>query len=94
MFFSCLILALTLSLDGICVGITYGIKKTYILPLSKLIIFSILFIVSSLSVTIGKFIIKIFPITLAKNLGVILIILMGIWMISQSFLPKKKIKKI
>ena len=94
MFFSCFGLALTLSLDGICVGITYGIKKTYILPISKLIIFSILFVVSSLSITIGKFIIKIFPVILAKYLGVILIILMGIWMISQSFLPKKKIKKI
>ena len=90
MFFSCLFLALTLSLDGICVGITYGLKKTYIMPTAKLTIFGILFIITSCSVTIGKFIVKIFPISFANKLGVILLILMGIWMIYQSFMPKQK----
>ena len=94
MFFSCLILAFTLSLDGICVGITYGLKKTHILLMAKLIIFSILFFVSSCSVTIGRFIVKVIPLSFAKALGIILIVLMGIWMIYQSFVPKKKIKKI
>ena len=90
MFLSCFVLALTLSLDGICVGVTYGIKKTHILSISKLIIFSVLFIVSTCSITLGKFIIKIFPISFANFLGIVLLVLMGIWIIYQSFVPKKE----
>ena len=90
MFLQCLLLAIPISLDCIGIGITYGIKNTYITPLAKFIIFSVFFIVTSLAVNIGTLIIEIFSLQLANIVGVVLLVLMGLWIIYQSSRPKKK----
>lgn len=94
MFLDCLLLAIPISLDCIGIGITYGIKNTYITPLAKFIIFSIFFIVTSVAVSIGTLIIEIFSLEFANIVGVILLVIMGLWIIYQSFRPKKKNIKI
>ena len=93
MFLDCLLLAIPISLDCIGIGMTYGIKNTYITPLAKLIIFSIFFIVTSIAVNIGTLIIEIFSLKFANIVGVVLLVLMGFWIIYQSFKPKKKSTK-
>ncbi len=90
MFLDCLLLAIPISLDCIGIGMTYGIKNTYITPLAKFIIFSIFFIVTSIAVSIGTLIIEIFSLEIANIVGVVLLVLMGLWIIYQSFRPKKK----
>lgn len=90
MFWQCLLLAIPISLDCIGIGITYGIKNTYITPLAKFIIFSIFFIVTSIAVSIGTLIIEIFSLEFANVVGVVLLVLMGLWIIYQSFKPKKE----
>lgn len=90
MFWQCLLLAIPISLDCIGIGMTYGIKNTYITPLAKLIIFSIFFIVTSIAISIGTLIIEIFSLEFANVVGVVLLVLMGCWIIYQSFKPKKK----
>lgn len=90
MLLNCLLLAIPISLDCIGIGITYGIKNTYITNLAKCIIFTIFFIVTYIAITIGSLIIKIFSISFANILGVILLIVMGTWMIFQSFKSKKE----
>ena len=90
MFLQCLLLAIPISLDCIGIGMTYGIKNTYITPLAKIIIFSIFFIVTSIAVSIGTLIIEIFSLQFANVVGVVLLVLMGIWIIYQSFKPKTK----
>ena len=92
MLLNCLLLAIPISLDCIGIGITYGIKKTYITPLAKVIIFSIFFVVTSIALLIGKFIIDIFSMEFANILGVILLVLMGFWIIYQAFKPKESKK--
>lgn len=94
MLLNCLLLAIPISLDCFGIGITYGIKNTYITPIAKIIIFSIFFIVTSIAVRIGTLIIKIFSLEFANITGVILLVLMGGWMIYQSFRPKTKEKKL
>lgn len=94
MLLNCLLLAIPISLDCFGIGITYGIKNTYITPIAKIIIFSIFFIVTSIAVRIGTLIIKIFSLEFANITGVILLVLMGGWMIYQSFRPKVKEKKL
>ena len=69
---------------------TYGIKNTYITPLAKFIIFSIFFIVTSVAVSIGTLIIEMFSLETANIVGVILLVLMGLWIIYQSFRPTKE----
>lgn len=93
MLLNCLLLAIPVSLDCIGIGITYGIKNTYITNLAKCIIFAIFFVVTSIAITIGSLIVKIFSISFANILGVILLIFMGAWIIFQSFKPKKEKKK-
>lgn len=93
MLLNCLLLAIPISLDCFGIGITYGIKNTYITPIAKIIIFSIFFIVTSIAVSIGTLIIEMFSLEFANIVGVILLVLMGIWMIYQSFRPKRKEKK-
>lgn len=93
MFLDCLLLAIPISLDCIGIGMTYGIKNTYITPLSKFIIFSIFFIVTSVAVSLGKLIIEIFSLEFANIVGVVLLVLMGLWIIYQSFRPKKDCTK-
>lgn len=95
MILNCLLLAIPISLDCIGIGITYGIKNTYITHLAKAIIFTIFFVVTFVAISIGSFIIKIFSLSFANILGVALLILMGLWIIYQSFNPRKeKSKKI
>lgn len=93
MLLNCLLLAIPVSLDCIGIGITYGIKNTYITNLAKCIIFAIFFVVTSIAITIGSLIVKIFSISFANILGVILLIFMGAWIIFQSFKPKKEKKR-
>ena len=93
MFLDCLLLAIPISLDCIGIGMTYGIKNTYITLLSKFIIFSIFFIVTSVAVSLGKLIIEIFSLEFANIVGVVLLVLMGLWIIYQSFRPKKECAK-
>lgn len=90
MFLQCLLLAIPISLDCIGIGITYGIKNTYIPPLAKVIIFSIFFVITSIAISIGTLIIKIFSLQFANIIGVVLLILMGFWIIYHSFKPKVK----
>ena len=90
MLLNCLLLAIPISLDCFGIGMTYGIKNTYITPIAKIIIFSIFFIVTSIAVSIGTLIIEIFSLEFANIVGVILLVLMGLWMIYQSFRSKKK----
>lgn len=90
MFLDCLLLAIPISLDCIGIGMTYGIKNTYITPLAKFIIFSIFFIVTSVAVSIGTLIIEMFSLETANIVGVVLLVLMGLWIIYQSFRPKKE----
>lgn len=94
MFWQCLLLAIPISLDCFGIGITYGIKNTYITPIAKAIIFTIFFIVTSVAVSIGALIIKIFSLEFANAMGVILLVLMGIWIIYQAFCPKKNEKEL
>lgn len=93
MLLNCLLLAIPISLDCFGIGITYGIKNTYITPIAKIIIFSIFLIVTSIAVRIGTLIIKIFSLEFANITGVVLLVLMGIWMIYQLFRPKKTTMK-
>lgn len=67
MLLNCILLALSVSIDSLGIGISYGIKHTKISKISNFTLFSISFIVTSLSIIIGNTILpyfqKIFCIT-------------------------------
>ena len=56
MLLSCILLALSVSIDSIIIGITYGIKKTKIEKISNIILFVISFSVTCSSIFLGHYI--------------------------------------
>ena len=86
-----ILLALSVSIDSLGIGITYGIRNTKIYFFSKIILFIISILITSL-VFIGGLICTILPNNFANYIGVFILIFLGIWIIYQSFDKKDKIK--
>jgi len=84
MLLTMIFLAITVSIDSLGIGITYAVKKTKISNTSKLILFTISFIITTISIVIGSFITNIFPEEITKLIGSTLLIGMGLWIIYQS----------
>lgn len=83
-FISTLILAISSSIDSFGIGITYGLKSTKISKLSKLILFVISIVITSISVIIGNLLKTIFSVTFAKLIGSLILIFMGLFIIIKS----------
>ncbi|MDP4092369.1 MAG: sporulation membrane protein YtaF [Bacillota bacterium] len=90
MIFSVIILAVSLSLDALTVGTSYGLRKIKIPFVSKLIIcfFSIFY--SGTALMLGHSLSYIIPPLVSKLIGVILLVGMGIWIILHSTLENQK----
>lgn len=89
MLLNCIILAIASSIDSLGIGITYGIKNTKISFTSKIILFTISIIVSSISVFFGKVISTFLPEKLTNLLGCIILFIIGIFVIIKSIHEKK-----
>lgn len=88
MFINYIILALSVSIDSLGIGITYGLKNTVITNTSKIILFIISVLVTILSICFGNFLNTILPKTFTNYVGSFLLTFMGIWVIYQSFNKK------
>ena len=82
---SCILLAISVSIDALTLGITYGIKHSRINKISNLIVFSIAFVSTSFAIFLGKHISRLFSPSLATFIGSALLILLGIYSIYKSF---------
>lgn len=83
MILKCIFLALSVSIDALGLGITYGIKKTKMSKSGNLIIFTTLFFSSGLSVLVGHYLSILFSPTLAVWFGASLLILLGLYNICK-----------
>ena len=84
MFVNSLILAISSSIDSLGIGITYGIKKTKIPHISKLILFGISFLISLISLCFGNIIKTLINENFTKILGCIFFILIGFFICYQA----------
>ena len=86
MFFSIIILAVSLSLDALGAGVSYGLRKIKIPLIPKLFIcfFSILY--SGAALALGKSLSAVLPPYFSKLIGITILGLMGIWIITQALL--------
>ena len=84
MFISCFILALSVSIDSLSIGITYGLKDTKISYIGKVTLFITSFIISIISIWFGDNIKNIFPDIITKMSGTFILIFMGLFIIYQS----------
>ncbi|MGE5583192.1 MAG: sporulation membrane protein YtaF [Bacillota bacterium] len=88
MFFSLIILAVSLSIDALGVGIVYGLKKVKIPFGSKVVIclFSIFY--AGIALITGKSLALFLPPAAAKLTGISILGLMGLWIIIQALLKE------
>lgn len=87
-----ILLAISVSIDSLGIGLTYGIRNTKIYFLSKIILFIISILITSLAVFIGGLICAILPSNFANYIGIFILVFLGVWIIYQSF-DKDKIHK-
>lgn len=92
MLLSYFILALSVSIDSLGIGITYGLRNTKISIPSNIILFIMSVLITSLSVYIGNIITHIFSKNFASYIGAIFLILMGLWVIFQALKTKCNVK--
>ena len=87
------LLAVSLSIDSLGIGITYGLKSTRIPIHSKMILFMISFLITLVAIKIGRILSYFLPEFICKLIGSILLCVMGIYIIYQAFhksdTPKK-----
>lgn len=94
MVFSIMILAISLSLDALGVGVAYGLRKIKIPLIPKLIIcfFSIFY--SGAALILGKSLSAVLSPGISKLVGIVILSLMGIWIITQALLRKETDEKL
>lgn len=90
MLLNIIILAFSSSIDSFGIGITYGLRKTNLTKPSKLILFIISIIITSISIFIGNKLTLIFTSNFTKLLGSLILIIMGIIIIFQIISSKEK----
>lgn len=90
MFINSLFLAISSSIDSLGIGITYGIKKTTISYIGKVVLFIISFIISVLSLWFGNSIKNIFSNYVTTFIGSGILILMGLFICFQTLKKENK----
>ena len=88
MLLNCILLALSVSIDSLGIGISYGIKHTQISKTSNFILFIISFLMTSFSIFIGNTISSLFSEKLSIIIGSLLLIFLGFYGIYKNYSNK------
>ena len=83
-------LAITLSIDALGIGISYGVRGINIPLFSKFIISIQTFLIITISLFLGNIVFSFFPTVIRNYTGVIILIALGVFMIIEAYLPKKE----
>lgn len=79
MLLHCILLALSVSIDSLGIGVAYGIKNTTISKISNIILFAISFCVTCGSIFLGHYISVLLSPTFSTFLGSSFLILLGVY---------------
>ena len=78
------LLAVSLSIDALGIGMTYGVRKIRIPLSTKLIISAISIAVTFFSLFLGSIAAALLPDGAAKSIGALILIFLGVWILTQS----------
>lgn len=90
MFFQMMALAVSMSIDSLGIGMSYGIRNIRIKRTALIIISGLSLIFSSISVFLGSTIKRVFPGNTADLIGIALLLCIGVWIVYQADTKKKK----
>lgn len=85
-----ILLSVSLSVDAFGIGASYGIRNIFIPPATKIVISLMSIAITGISLLCGTWIAALLPDYIAKYLGVIILIFMGLWIIRQGTAPDKR----
>lgn len=81
-----ILLAISLSVDALGIGLSYRLRNIKIIPMSKLVICMVSTIVMWVSVVIGDILLKYIPIGMSKAIGCLMLFILGLWIIVHGLL--------
>ena len=84
------LLAVSLSIDALGIGLSYGLRKIKIPILAKLIICFISMAFTETAILIGNVIKNFLPNIISKGIGSLMLLVLGIFIIVQAFIKKEK----
>lgn len=83
-FLSGLLLAVSLSMDALTIGFSYGLRSVKVSVLPKFIISLISFVFTSLAIGIGNIILLVLPQNIAKLIGSIMLVVLGAFIVHKA----------
>ena len=93
MILTCMLLALSTSIDSIGIGLTYGIRDITISRQAKIILFIISLIISSISILIGNTLNNILSEEITNIIGSLILFFIGLIIIVQTLKREKRQEK-
>ena len=87
-----ILLSVSLSMDSLGIGISYGIRKIKVPWSAKLIICVISVIFTAIAVTLGNIILIVVPQKAAEIIGSLMLAFLGLFIILSALLPKREKK--
>lgn len=84
MLLSCILLAISISIDSLGIGLTYGIKNTTIPKTSNIILFAISFCITCSSIFLGHYISVLLSPTMSQIIGSFFLIMLGLYNIHKA----------
>lgn len=93
MILTCMLLALSTSIDSIGIGLTYGIRNITISRQAKIILFIISLIISSISILIGNTLNNILSKEITNIIGSLILFFIGIIILVQTLKREKRQEK-
>lgn len=88
MLLSALSLAISVSIDSLGIGITYGLRNTKVSTIAKFVLFLISLFITTISIYLGNVISHFLPSVITKLIGVILLVSMGCFIIYEAIRKK------
>ncbi len=85
-----LLLALALSIDALGVGISYGLRRMRVHPVSLVILLSLSMLFSFLAVLAGRGLAALLPPLVSQLLGALVLVAIGVWVIVGAGKERKK----
>lgn len=85
-----ILLSVSLSMDSLGIGISYGIRKIKVPWSAKLIICVISVIFTAIAVTLGNIILIVVPQKAAEIIGSLMLAFLGLFIILSALLPKRE----
>mgnify|MGYP004510514685 CR=1 FL=1 len=91
--FGIILLAVSLSIDALGIGVSYGLRSIKIPLSAKLIVSIVSILFTGCAVLIGNVILMWLPKTAAQLIGCLMLFILGVFIILQALFSKKKQKK-